>query len=208
MALSAANSTTVDSTTQEQVDDLVLELLPPQGGWGEGDYLWLTDRTNRLVELTDGRIEVLPMPTDKHQSILLFLYELFVAHLRPSGGKVLVAPLRLRIRERKYREPDLLLLRDAGDPRRQSRYWTGADLALEAVSPDNSGLDLTTKRRDYTAARIPEYWIVNPLDETIAVLRLADGRYVEHGVFARGATATSALLPGFAVAVSAALDAD
>lgn len=209
MALSTANSmTVVDSTTQEQVDDLVLELLPRQGEWGEGDYLWLTDRTNRLVELTDGHIEVLPMPTDKHQSILLFLYELFVAHLRPAGGKVLVAPLRIRIRERKYREPDLLLFRYAGDPRRQNRYWTGADLVLEVVSPDNSARDLTTKRRDYAAARIPEYWIVNPPDETIAVLRLADGRYIEHGVFARGATATSALLPGFAVAVSAALDAD
>ena len=164
MATTAANI-----TAQDQLDDLVRELLPRQGEWGEGDYLWLTDRTNRLIEFSDGRIEVLPLPTDKHQSILLFLYELFVAHLRRAGGKVLVAPLRLRIRGRKYREPDLLLLRDAGDPRRQNRYWTGADLVLEVVSPDNSARDLTTKRRDY---------------------------------------ATSALLPGFTVAVGATLDAD
>jgi hypothetical protein len=32
--------------------------------------------------------------------------------------------------------------------------------------------------------------------------------YVEHGVFARGAQATSALLPGFAVDVIAVFDAD
>jgi Uma2 family endonuclease len=49
-------------------------LLPAQGEWSEDDYLWLTDHTRCLVELTDGRVEVLPMPTDEHQRIVLFLY--------------------------------------------------------------------------------------------------------------------------------------
>ena len=49
-------------------------LLPAQGEWSEDDYLWLTDRTRRLVEFTDGRVEVLPMSTDEHQRIVLFLY--------------------------------------------------------------------------------------------------------------------------------------
>ncbi len=200
-------TTSANTATQDQVDDLVLELLPLQGQWSEELYLWLTDQTNRLVEFTDGYIEVLPMPTDRHQSILLFLYEQFLTRLRATGGKVLVAPLRLRIRERRYREPDLLLVRDANDPRRQNRYWLGADLVLEVVSPDKSERDLTTKRGDYAEARISEYWIVDPQSETITVLRLAGERYEEHGVFSRGARATSALLPNFVVDVAAALDA-
>jgi hypothetical protein len=40
------------------------------------------------------------------------------------------------------------------------------------------------------------------------VLRLAGGSYVEHGVFARGEQATSALLAGFAVGVDDVFDAD
>ena len=56
-------------------------------------------------------------------------------------------------------------------------------------------------------ARIPEYWIVNPADEQIMVLRLEGGSYVEHHVAARGSRATSALLEGFAVDVAATLDA-
>src|SRR4051794_31369578 len=96
--------------SQSELDDLVLDLLPLQGQWSEEAYLWLTDDTNRLIEFTDGYIEVLPMPTDKHQTILMFLYELFVAFLRPIGGKVFVAPLRLKIRPRKFREPNLLLV--------------------------------------------------------------------------------------------------
>jgi Uma2 family endonuclease len=54
---------------------------------------------------------------------------------------------------------------------------------------------------------IPEYWIVNPLNATITVLRLDGGEYAAHGVFGRGERATSALLAGFTVDVSAAFDA-
>jgi hypothetical protein len=45
------------------------------------------------------------------------------------------------------------------------------------------------------------------MDETISVLTLAGDQYVEHGLFRRGETATSALLDGFAVSVDAAFDA-
>ena len=41
-------------TAQDQVDDLVLEILPLQGAWDEEQYLWLTDHTNRLVEFIVG----------------------------------------------------------------------------------------------------------------------------------------------------------
>ena len=101
-----------------------------------------------------------------------------------------------------------MLLLDAKDPRRQNRYWQGADLALEVVSADKPERDLVEKRGDYAEAGIPEYWIVNPETETITVLRLEDAAYVEHGVFARGAEAASALLPGFSVSVDAVFDAD
>lgn len=194
-------------TTQEELEALLPEILPAQGEWTEEQYLWLTDDTNRLIEFTDGCLEVLPMPTDLHQTILLYLYERFHAFLRPVGGKVLVAALRLRIRAGKFREPDLLLLRDANDSRRQNRFWLGADLVLEVVSPDKPERDLVTKRGDYAEAGISEYWIVNLETETITVLRLAEGAYVEHGTYGRGTRATSALLEGFGVEVDAVFDA-
>ena len=107
-----------------------------------------------------------------------------------------------------HREPDLLLVRDAGDPRRHDRYWLGADLVAEVVSPDRPERDLVQKREEYAAAGILEYWIVDPRVETITVLRLAGGAYVELGVFARGEQATSALLAGFAVDVADIFAAD
>ena len=198
----------VSSTSQDEVDNLILDLLPLQGQWGEEHYLWLTDHANRLIEYTDGYIEVLPMPTDKHQSILAYLFQLFLDYLRPTGGKVLFSPLRLKIDARRYREPDLLLVRSANDPRRQNRFWLGADLVLEVVSPDKPERDLVQKRGDYADGGIPEYWIVNPQDETITVLALGDDGYSEHGLFKRGEQASSAILIGFAADVSNVFDAD
>lgn len=193
-------------TLNVQGRDIELESL--QGTWTEEQYLRLTDGINILLEFTDGVIEVLPMPTDNHQVLLLFLYELLRDFVRPLGGKVLVAPLRVQMRSGKYREPDILLVRDANDPRRQNRFWLGADLVVEIVSPDKPERDTEDKPRDYAEAGISEYWIVNPVEETITVLALTGDAYATHGVFVRRSVATSLLLEGFAVEVDAVLDAE
>ncbi len=183
----------------------VATLFPAQGAWSEEEYLSLD--TNHLVEFSHGHIEVLPMPSDKHQSIVFFLSALLGAYARKIGGKVLFAPLRLRLWPDKIREPDLLFLADANDPRRQNVYWTGADLVIEVVSPDDPQRDLVTKRSEYAQAGIPEYWIVDPQRETITVLRLDGATYVEHGVFPRGEVATSAYYAGLQAPVNDVLDA-
>ena len=195
------------ATSQAALDALLRDILPRQGRWSEEWYLWLTDHGRRLVEFTDGRIEELPLPTFKHQAILSFLHALFRAWLKPRGGVVVFSGLRMRIREEKFREPDVLLLRDLADPRCQDRYWLGADLVAEVVSPDDPDRDLVEKRIDYAEAGIPEYWIVDPRGETITVLRLEGDAYVEHGVHARGDKAASPLLDGFAADVAAVFDA-
>ena len=183
----------------------VAMLFPVQGAWSEEDYLYLD--TNHLVEFSDGHIEVLPMPSDKHQAIVGFLYVLLLQLAQTLGGTVRMAPLRLRLRSGKIREPDVVFMSSAGDPRRRDAYWTGADLVIEVVSPDDPQRDLVTKRNEYAQAGIPEYWIVDPQAATITVLRLDDARYVEHGVFGRGEVATSAHYAGLQAPVSDVLDA-
>lgn len=189
------------ATSPHEYRRIVLELLPQQGDLREEDYLWLTDHARRPIEFVDGSIEVLPMPTRSHQVLLKFLLRLFEAAIEPAGGIVLFVPLRLRLRPGKFREPDLLLLLNATDPRNGERYWTGADLVLEIVSPDNPERDLVEKRREYAEAGIREYWIVNPLDRSVTVLTLAGDTYQQHGRFTIGTTATSALAPQLAVSI-------
>ncbi len=189
----------------DEETDIDLEAL--QGLWSVEQYLKLTEGTNRLIEFTDGAIEVLPMPTRKHQAILRYLFRLFDAMMQQIGGTAFFAPLRLRIGPHRFREPDLLLLLSEQDPRNGERFWTGADLVLEVVSPDKPERDLVEKRDDYAEAGIPEYWIVNPSDESVTVLTLQDKLYVPHAIVRRGEQASSKLLDGFTISVDALFDA-
>jgi Uma2 family endonuclease len=191
----------------EEGDELVLSLDPLQGHWTVEQYLLLSNQTNRLLEYTDGFIEVLPMPTKRHQAISLFLLLGLLAFIRPRGGAVYYAPLRIEVRPGKFREPDLLLVTNADDPRAQDEFWLGADFVVEIVSPDKPKRDTKEKPLDYAEAGIPEYWIVNPLTDTITVMVLDGASYAEYGVFCRGDRAGSKLLDGFSVSVDEVLDA-
>ncbi|MBX3438410.1 MAG: Uma2 family endonuclease [Planctomycetaceae bacterium] len=179
----------------------VAYLFPTQGTWEESEYLSLG--TNWMIEFEDGCLEVLPMPTLAHQLIVDFLVECLKAYLRDhGGGRVLFAPLPVRFRAGKYREPDVIFLNDervaaTGD------YPDGADLVMEVVSsgPTNRERDLITGRVEYAHAGIREYWIVDPTETTITVLTLTSDEYSVHGEFAADSMATSLILEGFRVAV-------
>ena len=57
--------------TAEPTWDIAL-LYPNQGNWRVDEYLALDG--HRLVELKDGVLEVLPVPTTTHQLLLVYLY--------------------------------------------------------------------------------------------------------------------------------------
>ena len=46
----------------------IATLFPVQGSWSEAAYLTL--RTNRMLELNDGFLEILPLPTYFHELII------------------------------------------------------------------------------------------------------------------------------------------
>jgi Uma2 family endonuclease len=182
----------------------IARLFPDQGYWDEGDYLALD--TNHLVELTDGYIEVLPMPTTSHQRIVQYLSNLLLAFVNARDlGTLLFAPLRLRLRRDKFREPDILFASAEHAHWVGEKFWTGADLLVEVVSddPESHERDHVKKRADYAAAGVAEYWVVDPQLRRVTVLKLSGKRYVVHGDHGAGARAESASLKGFGVDVDA-----
>lgn len=109
-------------------------MLPDQGSWNEEDFLKF--HTNRMAELVNGRLEILPVPTWLHQLILDFLLDSMKEHLRETqcGGKVLMAPLPTRLFARTIREPDLLYVQADHLPKDVRGYPDIIDLAIEIVS--------------------------------------------------------------------------
>jgi Uma2 family endonuclease len=182
-------------------------LLPLQGEWTEAGYLALNSR--RLVELSDGCLEVLPMPTRWHQLIVTYLLEMVRTYLKAHPvGEALPAPLPVHLWPGKYREPDLVYA-SADRVRNNPPYPEGADLVVEVVSEgeEDRRRDLIIKRQEYATAGIAEYWIVDPQEQQITVLTLDGQTYREHGVFTGGQRATSVLLTGFEVDVEAVFNA-
>ena len=69
------------------------------------------------------------------------------------------------------------------------------DLVVEALSSDR-GRDLVMKRAVYADAGIPEYWILDPMNDTITVLRLSGSQYVEEAMLGSDDTLTTTTIPG------------
>ena len=176
-------------------------LFPPQGDWTEEAYFAI--ESTRLVELVDGCLEFLTMPTKFHQRIVQFLCSLIAQFIRgDAGGEVFFAPLPLRLWPGRIREPDIVYLsasRNADD----EDYPQTADLVVEVVSKGAEARrrDLEQKQADYAQAKIPEYWIVDPENRQITVLVLQGDAYQTHGVFGSDDVASSVLLKGFTLAV-------
>jgi len=180
----------------------IAHLFPAQGHWSEEEYLALD--TNHLIEFSHGQLEVLPMPTESHQLLVIALFELLKDFVRSRRlGIVLLSPMRIELWPGKFREPDILFMHKEHNDRRSDRFWRGADLVMEVVSPDDPRRDLETKRREYAQAGIPEYWIVDPVQRSVTVLTLDGQTYALHGEFAQSEFATSVLLEGFSVDVQA-----
>ena len=189
-----------DSTAEPTWE--IAQLFPAQGHWSEEEYLALD--TNHLIEYSHGQLEVLPMPTQSHQLLVIALFKLLDNFVRSRQlGTVLLAPMRVQLWQGKYREPDILFMRTEHDDRRSDQFWQGADLVMEVVSPDDPRRDLVSKRREYAQTGIPEYWIVDPSQRSITVLTLNEQTYALHGEFDEGAVATSVSLDGFTVSVDA-----
>lgn len=180
----------------------VAQLFPLQGEWSVEEYLAL--ESNRLIEYTNGKIEVLPMPTPKHQSIVFYLQLMLWNFVQQRKlGKVLSVPLSVELWTNKFREPDIIYLSTQKLTDQPTRYWRNVDLVMEVVSPDNPNRDYKTKRKEYERANVQEYWIVDPQTNLITVLALRAKVYQLHGEFRSGEQATSLLLASFALDVDA-----
>lgn len=179
-------------------------MFPPQGHWTETEFFEL--HSNRMVELTDGKLEVLPMPTWLHQLLVDFLCEVAKRSVQAAGvgGRVLQAPLPVRLFSKTIREPDVMYFAPGSEPDDLRSYPNRVDLAMEVVSEGAEAhrRDYLDKRRDYAQAGVAEYWIVDPEQETILVLVLDGDSYQTHGEFGRGAVASGKLIPGLQVDVN------
>jgi Uma2 family endonuclease len=206
MGLGKTKRKALRPSTEPELTWEIARLFPAQGDWSEEEYFELDN--NHRVEYSDGFLEFLPMPTIFHQLMLQFVFTRLEAFVKANElGIVVVSGYKIRLRARKYREPDIVFIKTAHRSGIKEQYCEKADLVIEVVSNMNRPHDIKTKRVEYAKAGISEYWIIDPTRQeiTVLVLKSRQREYTEFGVFRQGTVAVSKLLAGFSVDVTTAL---
>ena len=139
--------------------------------------LYTTPDDGNRYEILDGALVMTPPPNIRHQSVSGELYTILREAIRGRGLKVLTAPFAWRIGPGQVPEPDLVVAPVHAFTARALE--APPVLAVEILSPGGRGRDLYEKRRIYAAGRAGWYWIVDPDEPSLTVLRLAGAEYVE-----------------------------
>lgn len=137
--------------------------------WTEEEFYSARDAAPRgeRWELVDGEVLVTPSPHWVHQRMVGRLYVLLEAYVRAQAlGEAFLSPLDVKLEPGLVLQPDLLVV-PAGELRRWSDIVRRLLLAVEIISPSSARHDRVTKRPRYQRNRVPEYWIVDNVSQTI-----------------------------------------
>lgn len=127
-------------------------------------------------ELIDGAFIMTPAPGVPHQTMTFAIGRALHAAAAGTGLKVLLAPLDVVLGENVV-EPDVIVaLQEAFTDR---DLPSAPALAVEVRSPTTRWLDESRKRSLYEEFGVAAYWLVDPVEPSIRILELVEGKYRE-----------------------------
>ena len=188
----------------------LVEEPDPSLSYTHADYLqW---KFEECVELIKGRIfKMSPAPNPKHQQVSIKLSSRIFNLLEGKNCQVYAAPfdIRLPVKNRKRDneittvvQPDICIVCD--ESKIDKHGCIGApDLVIEILSPGNTKKELKIKFELYEEAGIKEYWIVYPVEESIAVFLLNEnGKFNGAKIYAAGDRIESSTVKGLTTDVN------
>jgi Uma2 family endonuclease len=133
----------------------------------------------RRYELYDGEVIIVPAPLPRHQRVALHIAQILNEYERATGGLVLVSPIDVVLSEHNVVQPDVIFFR------RERRHLIDMmqaarvppDLAVEVLSRTTETRDRGRKMDLLARFGVVEYWIVDPVENTLEVYVLEDGGY-------------------------------
>jgi len=144
------------------------------------EYLEQSSDT-RICEWVDGEVITMPGASFEHQNLSGFLLTVMRFFVEKNDlGIIITSPFAMKLSEqRRGREPDILFVGKDRQHLFKKTYLDGAaDLAVEIISPESIGRDRGEKFVEYEAAKIREYWLIDPERKQAEFYRLnADGFY-------------------------------
>ena len=134
---------------------------------------------NLRREILDGELYVTPSPVPRHAKVADAIGTALRAYAKRAGGECYTSPVDVVLSAQNVVVPDSVYIA----PERLHTIGLKAilgvpSLLIEVLSPSTSSVDRNKKREIYARSGVPEYWIVDPDQNTIErCSQPANGRF-------------------------------
>lgn len=146
------------------------------------------------LELLEGDIVAMSPVGIRHMACVKRLNDLFARRLRRKATISVQDPIRLD--DESEPQPDIALLKYRKDFYAGQMPTATDVLLIIEVADSTIPFDRRVKRSLYARALIPEYWIINLIDNQIEIYRQPeDGRYAQKSVVNDDGTVTAVAFP-------------
>ena len=171
--------------------------------WTRVDYEKMVEsgvfRPEHRIELVDGEIVDMTPQSSEHATAVRLAEEALREAFSP--GHDVRSQLPVAIEDASEPEPDVAVVR--GAPRDYARAHPRTAALIVEVADSSLEYDRGLKLRTYARSRIPEYWIVDLLDDCLEVCREPfEESYNEEMILHRGDIVSSLGCPSASIAVA------
>lgn len=169
-----------DDQVTDVVEDARLHNWRRQGTYTAVDYDSIPEDIR--VELIDGVIYDMGVPTPVHQHIIISVASAMFEYRRTSGHKncmPFMSPIDVQLNDDDMTivQPDVIIVCRKGDKDISRRIHGAPDFIMEVLSPSTRRRDMQTKCSKYAGAGVREYWIVDPDEQKILVFDFENLRF-------------------------------
>ncbi|WP_341299766.1 Uma2 family endonuclease [Lysinibacillus sp. FSL H8-0500] len=135
------------------------------------------------TEMIDGKIMMMsPRPTVNHNRIITNLAVLFDKYLDSKKCEYFTDGVDVFFDEKNRVIPDSMIICNTNIIKRNGIYGT-PDLMVEVLSPSTAHHDKGRKKNLYEQFGVKEYWIISPVEKSVEVYLLKDGKYELDNVY-------------------------
>ena len=158
------------------------------------DYLmWMDDVR---CELIDGFIKLMAAPTFVHADVTTEITTQLKSFVKKDKGKckVVTSPVAVMFITQDVDDkdittvvqPDICVVCDLSKIDKKKGILGAPDMIVEVLSPSTGKRDLNEKFNLYEKHGVIEYWVVYPVEKTIHVFTLCDGKYGDGKIYTEG----------------------
>jgi Uma2 family endonuclease len=182
-----------------------MEVNEPDMTYSNYSYAdYLTFKMEEMVELIKGKVFKMTAPKRIHQKISGKVFYEIYSFLNYKKCQVYSAPFDVRLPVKSMKnediftvvQPDICVICDL--EKLDDYGCIGApDLVIEILSEGNNRKELKYKFDVYEESGVLEYWIINPLGQTLTINTLVNGKYQSSKLLTSGDEISTPILPEF-----------